>query len=357
MRPQIFFMVATVLGALVLYPLAFPLCLGLILGFLSENAVARLATAGGKRPSPTRPLVVSTLFVSAITGLLLVPLVTTVVVSTLDVTRLLADPTFAERFSTDNFLFLRERLFKWISLTLTGYGVNISIAEIGQQLGAGISAGATDVATFLAKRLAATPWFIFQTALTMVAWIYFAAFGKELREKALPYLIPWDQERTIIRETVGRVIQSLFVASASIALIQAFVVTLILGVAAVPRFLMFGFLAFFVSFIPVVGVGLILIPSALYLLSDGRWIAAILVGASSIGVGLIDNLLRPLLMREGLPLGVFWLFLAIIGGIAEFGVAGTIIGPIAFSLFAAARRILIEARNERSEPTSTEPSV
>jgi predicted PurR-regulated permease PerM len=346
MRRQIFFLASTLLGALVLYPLAFPLCLGLILGFLSENAVERLSAATTKHPSAGRPLVVSTIFVGSITCLILIPLVTTIVVSVLDITKLLADPSFAEKFSTDNFLFLRERLFRWISETLTEFGVNLSVADIGQRVGSGISEGATQLAAFLAARLAATPWFIFQILLAMVAWIYFAAHGREAREKALPYLIPWERERIIIRETVGRVIQSLFVASASIAFVQSVVVTVILGIASVPRFLMFGFLAFFVSFIPVVGTGIILIPSALYLVSERRWIAAALVASSSIGVGLIDNLLRPLLMREGLPLGVFWLFLAIIGGIAEFGIAGTVVGPIAFSLFAAARTILVEARDE-----------
>jgi predicted PurR-regulated permease PerM len=350
MHKNVFFVVTTLLAALVLYPLAAPLCVGLILGFLTEGVVERISRRL-KKSDPHRKLIVSSIFVLAVTLLFFVPIVFSLVVAASDLTKLVTDPSFLEAFSADRFHFFRDRLFSWTSQTLSDFGITLSIADVGRRLGGTISDVGTYMAAFIATKIAATPWVIFQIILAVASWIFFAANGRDIREKVLPHLIPWERERNIIRETVARVVETLFVASASLAFIQALIVTIILGVTSVPRFLMFGLLSFFVSFIPVVGTGLVLVPAALYLLSEGRWFAAIFVATASIAVGLVDNVLRPFLMREGLPLGFFWLFVAVLGGVSQFGLAGALVGPVAFSLFAAAHRILAE-----SSPSATTSS-
>jgi predicted PurR-regulated permease PerM len=48
-------------------------------------------------------------------------------------------------------------------------------------------------------------------------------------------------------------------------------------------------------------------------------------------------------MKGDVDLNFFWLLLALLGGIASFGILGTVLGPLALSLFVAALRG-IEAR-------------
>jgi predicted PurR-regulated permease PerM len=56
-------------------------------------------------------------------------------------------------------------------------------------------------------------------------------------------------------------------------------------------------------------------------------------------VGTVDNLLKPVLMRRGLSVHVSLVFLALLGGLATFGAAGIIVGPLALAFFLAAVRM------------------
>lgn len=54
-------------------------------------------------------------------------------------------------------------------------------------------------------------------------------------------------------------------------------------------------------------------------------------------------------MKGGAELNFFWIFLAIVGGMSQFGVAGAVLGPVCFALFVAAIKALDEARREPIE--------
>jgi predicted PurR-regulated permease PerM len=45
-------------------------------------------------------------------------------------------------------------------------------------------------------------------------------------------------------------------------------------------------------------------------------------------VGSIDNFLRPFLMRCSAGMSPFWIFMAILGGVQLFGLAGLLYGPL-----------------------------
>jgi predicted PurR-regulated permease PerM len=57
----------------------------------------------------------------------------------------------------------------------------------------------------------------------------------------------------------------------------------------------------------------------------------ILVGA--IAIGLVDNLLRPVLVGRDARLPDYIILLTTLGGIAVFGLSGVLIGPIIAALF------------------------
>jgi predicted PurR-regulated permease PerM len=52
-------------------------------------------------------------------------------------------------------------------------------------------------------------------------------------------------------------------------------------------------------------------------------------------IGLIDNLLYPVLVGNRLRLHTVPVFFAIVGGLFVFGVAGIILGPLAFAMAVA----------------------
>ncbi len=97
----------------------------------------------------------------------------------------------------------------------------------------------------------------------------------------------------------------------------------------VPFSVFLGALSGLLSMLPVGGTAIVWVPIALYLLLNGAVAkGVILIGVGAGLVGLMDNLLQPLLIGGKARLPVLPLFLASFGGLAYFGFLGLFIGPI-----------------------------
>jgi len=94
-----------------------------------------------------------------------------------------------------------------------------------------------------------------------------------------------------------------------------------------------GTMMAFAALIPFVGTALIWVPAGLYLVIIDRWsAAAFIVGWFLLVVGMLDNLLRPLLMRGSASMSPMLIFFALLGGINTFGLMGLLYGPLLFGL-------------------------
>lgn len=96
-----------------------------------------------------------------------------------------------------------------------------------------------------------------------------------------------------------------------------------------PFSLLLGALSGLLSMLPVGGTAIVWVPVALYLLLSGAVAKGVILIAVGAGlVGLMDNLLQPLLVGGKARLPVFPLFLATFGALAYFGFLGLFLGPV-----------------------------
>jgi predicted PurR-regulated permease PerM len=87
------------------------------------------------------------------------------------------------------------------------------------------------------------------------------------------------------------------------------------------------------AIVPVLGAFVVWVPAAIFLALEGNWGKALLLTAwGGIVIALIDNLLYPILVGTKLRLHTVPVFIAIIGGLTVFGVAGVILGPLVFAV-------------------------
>jgi len=56
-------------------------------------------------------------------------------------------------------------------------------------------------------------------------------------------------------------------------------------------------------------------------------------------VGLVDNVIKPLLIKAGMEMRSAVVFFSLIGGLAAFGAVGLVVGPLVVALFLALLRI------------------
>lgn len=113
--------------------------------------------------------------------------------------------------------------------------------------------------------------------------------------------------------------------------------------------LVWGVLMGFLSLLPAIGAALIWLPVALYLLAIGSVLKGVgLIAFCLIVIGLIDNLLRPLLVGKETKMPDYIVLMSTVGGIAIFGINGFVVGPVIAALFMTAWSLFAEMREADS---------
>ncbi|MEJ2673396.1 MAG: AI-2E family transporter, partial [Deltaproteobacteria bacterium] len=94
------------------------------------------------------------------------------------------------------------------------------------------------------------------------------------------------------------------------------------------------------SVIPVVGSSIIWGPAAIYLLFTGRAMAGIgLILWGGVVVSVIDNILKPILVKGSSETPSILILFSILGGLTYFGIIGFILGPLILSVLLLLLRI------------------
>ena len=115
------------------------------------------------------------------------------------------------------------------------------------------------------------------------------------------------------------------------AMIQALLAGIGLVVAGVPAAGLLAFLCLILCTVQI-GPGLVLIPSMIYLFWHAETMTAVLFTAWSIPVMLVDNVLKPYLMRRGVELPTVIILIGVIGGLLAYGLIGIFLGPVVIAL-------------------------
>lgn len=119
-----------------------------------------------------------------------------------------------------------------------------------------------------------------------------------------------------------------------IGLVQGFLGGLMFAILGVTGAVFWGVVMVILSVLPLVGASIVWIPVAIFLAAGGAWIKALILTVFGVLViGLIDNLLRPLLIGRDTKMPDYIILLSSLGGLSLFGISGFVIGPVIAALF------------------------
>lgn len=134
---------------------------------------------------------------------------------------------------------------------------------------------------------------------------------------------------TVVRATIK--------GNVAVAIAQGTIGGLAFWFLGVQGALLWAVLMAFLSLLPAVGAALIWAPVAIYFLATGHyWQGGVLVFVGVFVIGLVDNILRPLLVGKDTQMPDYIVLMSTIGGMAIFGINGFVIGPVIAALFMAA---------------------
>lgn len=251
--------------------------------------------------------------------------------------------------------------FQQAIASLPGWLVNLldrfGLADIGA-LRTRLSTGAVEGSQFIAARALRigqnTFDFIVSFGIMLYMLFFFLRDGAALSAKirqAIPLTIEHKRNlfgkfTTVIRATVkGNIV---------VAVVQGALGGLIFWILGIQAPILWAVLMAFLSLLPAVGAAIIWAPVALYFLLTGAiWQGLVLIAFGILVIGLVDNILRPILVGKDTQMPDYVVLISTLGGMAMFGLNGFVIGPVIAALFIAVWDLFSSTRQARPEDAST----
>ena len=240
-----------------------------------------------------------------------------------------------------------DALPPWFTNVLDRFGLG-NLVDIQQRLTAVVAQASQLIATQALGIGQNTLEFVvgFFIALYLAFFLLRDGPALTLRIKAA---IPLDEPHKLsLARKFATVIRATVKGNIVIAVTQGALGGLAFWVLDVRGALLWAVLMAFLSLLPAVGAGLIWGPVAVYLLVTGSVAQGVgLIAFGVLAIGMVDNVLRPILVGKDTRMPDYVVLISTLGGLAVFGINGFIIGPVIAAMFIAVWDIYV---NERSAP-------
>lgn len=217
-----------------------------------------------------------------------------------------------------------------------------------------VAGGAVSVSRFIAQNAVELGQNTLQFFMSLGLMLYVAFFllrdGARLIALLVRALPLGDEREHLLFAKFAEVTRATVKGNLVVAALQGTLGGIIFWILGIPGALLWGVIMILLSLIPVVGAGLIWVPVAIYLFAVGDWVQGSVLVVFGVGViGLVDNILRPILVGRDTKLPDYIVLLSTLGGFVLFGMTGFVIGPLIAALFMAFWGIFIREFNTRPE--------
>lgn len=184
----------------------------------------------------------------------------------------------------------------------------------------------------------------FSLSVSLLLTVYLAFFlvrdGAGVVRAVLRAIPLADDHKQALLAQFGTVLRATVKGNVVIAGVQGLLGGLAFWVLGVGGALLWAVLMAVLSLLPAVGASLVWGPLAAWLFVSGQtWSALALVAWGVLVVGLVDNLLRPLLVGRDTGMPDYLVLISTFGGIAVLGLNGFVVGPTVAAMFMAAWHI------------------
>ncbi|MDY6790217.1 MAG: AI-2E family transporter [Thermodesulfobacteriota bacterium] len=213
------------------------------------------------------------------------------------------------------------------NIVITGEDLNKAISEVGRVVGLFLYDQARAITSNVLKFLV--------NSFFMLLIIYYLLIDKQRLHAFILNIspLPDDQDDKLFRkfkDMAGAVL----IGNGLGGLIQGILGGIVFAVFGLKSPFFWGVIMGLVAFLPIVGIGIIFIPVALYLFLVGRIASGIFFIIFYIILsGGIEYIFKPKLVGQRVQMHTLLVFLSIIGGLKLFGILGIIYGPLIITAF------------------------
>lgn len=235
--------------------------------------------------------------------------------------------------------------------------LGVDFSNLGDQMMAALKAAGQ----FLGKRALAVGQNTFQFFVDLGLMLYLTFFllrdGPRLVDLLIRALPLGDDRERLLFDKFAEITRATIKGNLAVAAVQGALGGLIFWILGIPAALLWGVVMALLSLIPAVGAGLIWLPVSLYLYAVGEIAhGTILLLFGVLVIGLVDNVLRPILVGRDTKLPDYLVLFSTLGGLALFGITGFALGPLLAGLFVAFWQIFISDFNQAPPPAGGQDS-
>lgn len=226
-----------------------------------------------------------------------------------------------------------NRLPDWVGVILDRFGL-VNFATLQRRLTAAVAQGSQFAATQVFTLGQSTFEFVVSLCIALYLAFFLIRDG-DTTVRAIGRMIPlapvhrkklWHKFATVVRATVK--------GNLLVALIQGALGGLAFWFLGVSGALLWAVLMAACSLLPAVGAALVWGPVAVYfLVTDALWQGLALTAYGVLVIGLVDNLLRPVLVGKDTRMPDYVVMITTVGGMAVFGINGFVLGPLIAAMF------------------------
>ncbi|MBT8340997.1 MAG: AI-2E family transporter [Desulfatitalea sp.] len=210
---------------------------------------------------------------------------------------------------------------------LTGNEIKNGVSEIVRQVGFFLYEQARNIASN-------TLSFVINFFLMLMVIYFLLVDGRPL----VSYIIdlsplPMDQERLLIGK-FRKMTHAVLIGNGIAGVLQGVFGGVLFWISGFPSAFLWGVIMGLLAFIPIVGIGVVFIPTIIYLVAKGRIALSIVFIVFYLVVsGCTEYLFKPRLVGKQVKIHPLLIFFAIIGGLKMFGLLGIIYGPLMVTAF------------------------
>ena len=187
--------------------------------------------------------------------------------------------------------------------------------------------------------------FIISFFIMLYLLFFFLRDGPELARKVRAAVPLQENQKRRLQLKFNRVVRATIKGNLLVAVTQGALGGFIFWFLDIPSALLWAVMMAFLSLLPAVGAGIVWAPVAVYFLLSGMiWQGTVLALFGVFVIGLVDNVLRPILVGKDTKMPDYMVLISTLGGMAVFGLNGFVIGPLIAALFMSSWAIFSETK-------------
>ena len=201
-----------------------------------------------------------------------------------------------------------------------------------------VSKGALEGSQFFATQVFSFGQSTFDLVVSFFIMLYLLYFfirdGQQM-VRTIRNAVPLaEQQKRLLQLKLRRVVRASVKGNLAVAITQGALGGVIFWVLGIHSALFWAVLMMFLSLLPAVGAGIVWAPVAVYFVVTGSlWQGVVLALYGVFVIGMVDNVLRPILVGKDTKMPDFLILISTLGGMAIFGLNGFVIGPLIAALF------------------------